>query len=399
MPVLPILPLLAINAIFMMALMLVAQSFASLDTLAALWPALVHWPHQASNHLALATGILPLILAAMLYFIPVLTRSNRQPPTALRLSPLAAWLAGLLMVLAFSGLLPLTAASHPAFLLAGGCALAILLWSHLCARRTVGQPHPGLLWYQAALLCLLLALLAIPLMSVWPAQRAALRLFHVHLNLLGFVGLTALGTVQVLLPTSLGRPNPAAGLRLSQDIRYALSGALLLALGSALQTLHGAAIVLTLAGSLLYLIAPLRMAWQWWREYRPQPAAEQGAARSLISACLGLLACLLLGFLHARGSLSGLPAITGLMLAFLLPLVSGAASQLLPVWLRPGPQSAWHKQLRLRLGRCALPASSLLLAGGLLHTLELSTGLWLALPGAALLAGNLLLSLLARAPE
>lgn len=395
----PVLPCLAINAIFMMALMLVAQSFASVAALAALWPALSHWPHQAGSHLALATGILPLILAAMLYFIPVLTRSHRQPPTALRLSPQAAWLAGLLMVLSFSGLLPLTAASHPAFLLAAGTAAAILLWSRRAARRTVGQPHPGLRWYQAALLCLLLALLAVPLMSVWPAQRAALRLFHVHLNLLGFVGLTALGTVQVLLPTSLGRPNPAAGLRLSQDFRHAFSGALLLAAGTALQTLHTSALLLTLAGSLLYLVAPLRMIWQWWREYRPQPAAAQGAARSLISACLGLLTCLLLGFLHARGTLSGLPAITGFILAFLLPLVSGAAAQLLPVWLRPGPQTPWHKQLRLRLGRLALPASSLLLAGGLLYSLGLTAGLWLALTGLALLAGNLLLSLLARAPE
>jgi hypothetical protein len=33
--------------------------------------------------------------------------------------------------------------------------------------------------------------------------------------------------------------------------------------------------------------------------------------------------------------------------------VSGASSQLLPVWLRPGVQGDWHADLRSRLGRHA----------------------------------------------
>ena len=57
----PMLPLLAINAIAMMA----AAAGLAIFSL---------WPPQAVAHVAFALGILPLILAAMSYFIPVLTR-------------------------------------------------------------------------------------------------------------------------------------------------------------------------------------------------------------------------------------------------------------------------------------------------------------------------------------
>ena len=80
-------------------------------------------------------------------------------------------------------------------------ATALGGWMLVRARRMFGPRHRGLDWYLAALGFLLLALLAVVLMPWFPAQRAGLRLFHLHANLLGFVGLTALGTLQVLLPT------------------------------------------------------------------------------------------------------------------------------------------------------------------------------------------------------
>ena len=82
----------------------------------------------------------------------------------------------------------------------------------------LGPRHHGLDWYLAALSFLLLALLAIILMPLLPDQRNALRLFHLHANLLGFVGLATLGTLQVLLPTCMGKPDPGAALRLRSDL-------------------------------------------------------------------------------------------------------------------------------------------------------------------------------------
>lgn len=362
------LPLLAVNAIAMMA------AAAGLARYSA-------WPPQAVAHVAFALGILPLILAAMSYFIPVLTRSGATAPRWLPAVPLAAWLGGLLLIAGFTGAfgLGLTGASHAAFALAGPATLAMLVWSWQRGRAAVGKPHPGLAWYLAALACLGLALLAVPLMSVWPEQRAALRLFHLHLNLLGFVGLTSLGTVQVLLPTATGRPDPQAAQRLAGDLRVAGGGVLLLAIGAAWFK------PLAVLGALLYLIAPLRMTRDWLRAYRDLILRPHGAAASLAAACAGLLALLLLGIGHAFGLLAGRAAIGGFVLAFLLPLVSGAAAQLLPVWLRPGPQREWHKILRSALGWLAGLRALLMVAGGIALALGWNEGVWLAAAGMALL--------------
>jgi hypothetical protein len=366
------LPLLAIHALAMMAaaagLLLYTDS-----------------PPQALAHIAFALGILPLILAAMAYFIPVLTRSGSDAPRKLQLIPLAAWLGGLILVTSLLDITPslsLSAASHAAALLGLLATLSLLSWCLHRRRRTVGKPHPGLNWYLAALACLILALCAVPLMDLWPEQRAALRLLHLHLNLLGFVGLTAIGTLQVLLPTAAGRPDPQAAARLAGDLKYAFSGVLLLAAGAAWLP------VLALPGGVLTLIAPVRMLHQWRNQLGPILLQRHGAPSALSAlalASLGFIGMQLLGLGHGSGLLPGRPAIIGYIVAFLLPLVSGAATQLLPTWLRPGPQGAWHTQLRAQLGWQAGLRSALLVVGGLLPACGLAAGLWLALAGLTLL--------------
>lgn len=362
------LPLLAVNAIAMMAAAAGLAVFSS-------------WPPQAAAHVAFALGILPLILAAMAYFVPVLTRSGNAAPAWLPAVPLAAWLGGAVLVAGFVGALSLTAATHAAFLFAGAATLTMLGWARQRGRAAVGRPHPGLAWYLAALACLALALLAAPLMSVWPEQRGALRLFHLHLNLLGFVGLTSLGTVQVLLPTAAGRPDPRVAQRLAGDLKLAATGALLLAAGAAWL------MPLALLGAALYLVAPLRMARDWLSAYPDLIRRPHGATPSLALAGAGLIALLLLGIAHGLGLLAGRDAIGAFVIAFLLPLVSGAATQLLPVWLRPGPQREWHARLRAALGWLAGLRALLMVAGGLALALGWTAGFWLAAGGLALLLG------------
>lgn len=70
-------------------------------------------------------------------------------------------------------------------------------------------------------------------MHYWPAERQALRLLHLHLNTLGFIGLTAIGTLQVLLPTILSGPDTDAATRLRRDLPVAVAGVLLVGLGAA----------------------------------------------------------------------------------------------------------------------------------------------------------------------
>ncbi len=307
-------------------------------------------------------------------------------PARLQYVPLLTWLGGAALVAGFSGRIGLTGASHAAVTLAGVAALGMLLWMLQRARHTLGKPHPGFNWYLAALASLLLALLAVPAMNLFPGQRAALRLFHLHLNLLGFVGLTAIGTLQVLVSTAAARPDPQASQRLSSDLKFAVAGALLLALGVAWFK------PLALFGVMLYLLAPLRMLRAWLRLFADHLLNPHGAAASLACATLGLIGLLALGLGHAldaSGALGGRPAIGGFVVAFLLPLVSGAVTQLLPVWLRPGVQGEWHARLRNTLGRWAGVRAMLWVGGGLALSCGWLAGIWLVLAGFVLFAVSL----------
>ncbi|MCK7496917.1 MAG: hypothetical protein MZW92_43035 [Comamonadaceae bacterium] len=172
-------------------------------------------------HVAFAMGVMPLILGAIGYFVPVLTRSGAPPPPV-RLLPVAGrgGRCGLGRGPGMAG--PLRSLGHrrrrsrPA-----GGVLDAGVDRAARARRPRAAPHPGLRWYLAAMVLLAAALLAAIAMELWPQQRAALRLFHLHLNLLGFVGITAIGTLQVLLPTAAARPDPGVAQRLRRDLPFA----------------------------------------------------------------------------------------------------------------------------------------------------------------------------------
>jgi hypothetical protein len=183
----------------------------------------------AVTHLVFVIGIMPLIVGAITHFVPVLTRSGRAPRSLL-LAPLGLQLAGWLAFLDFRGEMP--AAVTAAI---GALVITVFLggWLVLRARRTLGRPHPGWRWYLAAVVFLAMALILVPAMNWWPQARPELRLLHLHLNTLGFVGLTALGTLQVLLPTVLGGPDADAAKRLQHDLPYAIGGVLMAGFGAA----------------------------------------------------------------------------------------------------------------------------------------------------------------------
>jgi hypothetical protein len=340
-------------------------------------------------HLVLAMGILPLILAAMTYFVPVLTRSDGAP-RAVEALALLAWFGGLAMLSSQSvRMATMSLASNMiGTLLAVTAAASLLLWTLLRAQRSLGAAHPGLAWYAAALGFLLAALLTVPLIWLWPAQLGLLRLFHLHANLLGFVGLTAIGTLQVLLPIAAGRWDQHAAARLRQDLVLSCAGGALVALGAAFNGwLAG-------IGALLYFLPLLRLGTRWSMIYADHLGRLHGASTSLGLSCFGLVGLIFAGLGHARGDLNGSDALVGFIPAFLLPLVSGAVMQLLPVWLRPGRQDAWHEQLRDSLGRYSGVHAPLFVAGGLVVAFGHAQGLWLAAAGLAVFLAVALRTLL-----
>jgi hypothetical protein len=310
-------------------------------------PRLMVAPPAFWAHLVLAVGVMTLITAAMQHFAPVLTR-GRGPSRAMARLPWLMLAAGILVGLALLGRLDWAMISVAALLALAG-ALVMLGWMRSLARAALGSPHPGLAWYVAAMGCLAAGLAAAALIPLLPAWHGMLRAFHVHINLYGFVALTAVGTLQVLMPTAAGQPDPGAAGRLRADLKWALAGSVLLALGQAVQEGWPGAMGIWLAvlGVASWGWVVGRMIAAWLARFGRRLFALHGTEPALFAATLGLAAALLgsLGLGLTSGPLSiFLPG-------FLFPLVSGAAGQLAPVWLRPGRREAWHDVSQRFLGR------------------------------------------------
>jgi len=354
--------------------LIAAASFAA----AAILPWALPLPPSTHIHLALAVGVMPLIFGAMVHFVPVLTRSA-SPHAGVKTFPLLASVAGALAVFSFATASQLY---YFAALLVLAVAAAFSGWIIKRASAPLAKPHPCLHWYLAAIFCLMLALAAVAAMAIWPEQRLALKRLHLHLNTLGFVGLTAIATLQVLLPTAVGRPDPLAASRLRQDLKWAVGGTLLTAVGAAWFK------PLSWLGTFLWAAPLFHLGRAWFVLYFREIRQLHGAAPSLAAALAGFATALIFGALHAGGVLKTTDTAHAFILAFLFPLVSGAASQLLPVWARPGPQVAWHARIRQRLGFAGGLRGALFVVGGFL----LGTG-WRGgwLPAMAALAAFLLL--------
>ena len=300
-------------------------------------------PHPLARiHLILAVGVMPLILSAMVYFVPVLTR-GRPAAASMTLAPLLALAGGAMATVAFLG----GAGAPLLFTAAGAVALlaviAVAAWASWRATDCVGGPHPCLTWYLAALICVGTALGAVLLIHQWQDQYYAIKRFHLHLNTLGFIGLTAFGTLQVLMPTATGVADESAADRLRSGWPWALAGTLVAALAAGWWPTAG-----WIAG-LLWLVPVGRALWSW-RERFPGPVFTWHGAPPLLAAGLaGLAVSLVLGALHGAGRLDAAGAVTFFVMGFLFPLVAGALTHLLPLWLRP--DEPWRAAARARLGR------------------------------------------------
>lgn len=334
------------------------------------------WPPAAFWHLVFTSGAMPLVFAAMIYFTPVLTRTQ-EAPRALMTSPLTALAAGLAIVGWFAH--GIEALRHLAPWLGLGAAVGLAYWMRQRKRSCLGPPHPCLAWYLSALLCLALGLLAVGISALSPTLAQPLRAFHLHINTLGFLGLTAIGTLQVLLPTVVGQPDPAAAKRLRRDLPWSLVGAIGIALGTAIGWWLAVAAAAAYAWPLLRLVNDAR------RAFGARLLAAGHVAPLLLAAIAGLVLLVLHGVAHGVGIAHPRDALPLFLVAFLLPLLSGAVAQLLPVWLRPRAPADWHKRQRQPLAAFARTRALLLLAAGALalpgseaaYPLAMLCALWL----------------------
>ena len=353
----------------------VARTMSGLATVAviAFFAAMVlrHYLPQGEpslTHLIMATGIMPLIMGAMIYFTPVLTHS-RTPGWLVMMVPLLALVSGALAstgLLWRRDLLPIPA------VLALAAAGALLGWMWYRARTMLGRPHPGLDWYRWALACLLLGLMAILVAMFRPEYWVALRRFHLHINLLGFVGMTAFGTLRVLVPTVAGYADADARRRLHGDLYFAVIGTLLIAVGSASQGW------LVWPGLVLWLIPLMRFAASLVMRWRKFIWGWHRSSTSLGLAVFGLIAVLVSAGFHATGArLSGV-SMQVFFFVFLFPLVTGAVSYLLPVWLWPARDSAVYECTARRLAWGSGVRSLVFLAAGIVTCIGMRGAVYLA---------------------
>lgn len=307
--------------------------------LGALMAGLIMQPASALvwRHVLFAVGVMPLILGAMLYFVPVLTRS--APADVVLLLPMGAFVLGVGVVFSLQAQSPWL----PTLALIGVVLVCTeIAWVWRRRQAALGGAHAGVDWYLCALVALALALALIASRAVWPEYWAATRIMHLHLNLLGFLGLTAIGTLRVLLPTALGERDPEALTFLRRQLPYAASGALAVSLGAAYW------LPLAVLGALAWLWPSILMLRAFSR-CCARRLPLRGAGLALVAAALGWLLVLIAGIAHGLGGLSADTTLALLLYLFLLPLVTGATSHLLPVWRWPGAVTDAHAVMRARL--------------------------------------------------
>jgi len=307
-------------------------------------------------HGALIGGVAQMILGAMLAFIPPLLmtgrgRSESHPVlyafinvgTIAVLSGFAmrdyTWVgvSGLLVIVAFVSLF----------------AQAVRQ-----ARSSVVSPPLNLWFYGVAVIALLGGLTmgeALALQLVSPAAIGQTRLAHIHLNLMGFITLTIIGTMHNLFPTVVSTPLHSGRLARLTFLLLPL-GIALLVTGFLLATLwvQIAAGIVVLAGVAAYGYNIVRT---WIDAGRP----KNGAVDHLLIATLFLAMVIPIGILVSANYLWHPPlvplgtlhlvAYTHLALVgFILQTTFGALSHLLPISLAVARVSS-HKKRAAYLAR------------------------------------------------
>lgn len=290
-------------------------------------------------HSALVGGVAQIILGAMLAFIPALLMTGRDRTTSHPV--LFAAINGGAVAILIGFWLKLWLVAGVAGLLVFLAFLSLLGEAVRQARSSLSSPPLNLWFYGVAILLLLSGLgigVAAALQLISPGQLRQARLAHIHLNLLGFVTLTIVGTMHNLFPTVLN--TRLHSVRLAQATFVLLpAGVLALIAGFFLSRpqLQIAAGGILLAGTLLYGYNMIRI---WTDAGHPNSIVSN----HFIMATVFLLLAVIAGILVSVNALWDPPALafgtlhlmayTHLALVgFILQTIIGALSHLLPIIL------------------------------------------------------------------
>lgn len=293
-------------------------------------------------HGALIGGVAQMMLGAMLAFIPPLLMTGRNRPES---HPI---LYGFVNIGTIVVLIGFSLRQHTIVGIGGLLVivafLALFLDAVHQARSSLVSPPLNVWFYGVALAALLGGLtmgegMALRLFS--PSFLGQARLAHIHLNLLGFITLTIIGTMHNLFPTILNVGLHSA--RLAQLTFFLLPAGILILVGGFLfaklwvQIVAGAVLLTAVA---LYGINIVRT---WINAGRP----ARIAADHFLLATLFLVLVIPTGILVSINSLWDPPAVPFgtlhlvaythfALIGFILQTIFAALSHLLPISLAVG---------------------------------------------------------------
>lgn len=296
------------------------------------------WLRLVHVHGALVGGVAQVILGAMLAFIPPLLMTGGKRPHS---HPI---LYGAINVGAIG---MLTGFALNQYVLIGGAGLLVLapflsLASDALkqARQSLSSPPLNLLFYGLAIAALLIGLtigelLGFRVLGVWYGQA---RLAHIHLNLLGFVTLTIVGTMHNLLPTIVQAP--LHSIRLARVVFVLVpAGLIALLTGFALSSVR-----IEIAAGGLLLLATVLYGYNMFRTWLDAGQPSRAASDHLLAATAFLVLAIAAGMLVGVNALWDPPYLPfgtlhlvaythAALVGFILQTIIGALSHLLPTAL------------------------------------------------------------------
>ncbi|MFE9924620.1 multicopper oxidase domain-containing protein [Streptomyces sp. NPDC005774] len=230
-----------------------------------------------------------------------------------------------------------------------GCALLVgAIGAHLVVLVRLGRGAlggrlaPVADYYRAAAAALIVGAVLGWLLATGragPQHHSGLKLAHVHVTLLGWIGLPVLGTLFMLWPTTLGVRMSERTTRLARHVLGLTGGGLLTAVAGLTAGQWPAAAL----GVALYAAGVAVAAVLFARTVRRRPVVSAAAAWALAAALAWLFAGLVadLGLLVTRSLTEAQELVASLVPVLLVGLVAqvliGALTYLLPVVLASGP--------------------------------------------------------------
>ncbi|WP_225320847.1 multicopper oxidase domain-containing protein [Streptomyces luteolifulvus] len=287
-----------------------------------------------------------------------------------------------------------------------GCALLITaMTAHLVVLIRMGRGALGgrlapiADYYRAAAAALVLGAVLGWLLATGkagPHQYSGLKLAHVHITLLGWIGLPVLGTLFMLWPTVLGVRMAEHTTRLARWVLALTGGGLLTAVAGLSAGLRAVAV----PGVALYAAGVVATAYLFARTPRRRPAVSAAAAWLLGAAMGWLLVGVVVDLVllsvqplaEARDDFGALVPV--LLVGLVAQVLIGALTYLLPIVLASGPKE--RASLRAVLERGWVPRLVVLNLGVALLALPLPDPAGTAGTVLAGVAGAAFLALAAR---